>query len=45
MGLARDELARSAMKKYSDPRTLTFCDGQYRYEVKQLNKEVGNGRK
>jgi hypothetical protein len=29
--------------KYSDPRTLTFYDRQYRYEVKQLNK--GNGRK
>jgi hypothetical protein len=30
---------------YSDPRTLTFDDTQYRYEVKQLNKESGNGRK
>jgi uncharacterized protein with gpF-like domain len=30
--------------KYSDPRTLKFYDRQYRYEVKQLNKEASNGR-
>jgi hypothetical protein len=27
------------------PELLTFYDRQYRYEVKQLNKETGNGRK
>jgi hypothetical protein len=31
--------------RYSPPRTLRFYDRQYRYEVKQLNKELGNGRK
>jgi hypothetical protein len=30
---------------YSTPRTLTFYDRQYRYEVKQLNKELGYDRK
>jgi hypothetical protein len=27
------------------PELLTFYDRQYRYEVKQLNKEAGNERK
>jgi hypothetical protein len=41
----RTEDIKQYLKQYSTPRTLTFYDRQYRYEVKQFNKEFGNGRK